>query len=280
MKNQYNKSSAIWEDYPPDLRKAIKEEFEAMAAKENIILNTTKSHYTVISAFIKEQTNFFIDVSWLTDFKQGKKDNDLLKRANFEPILNAFNYNYSPTTKIWAKSASPQGQFDILFPKIASLTSFSPNLMHFIGKYKFFTKPNSNPLYSNVYEHEIEIFKDYKVEIQNPFNGNKYFGIALIRNQVLQIISTDFLDSKVFGVGNIMNFTIDEYRRKAILVPGVSISFDSQHLPIISNTLLSVDLYHNKTTPVVNAYFEKFGNFSRLSCPTPREVAQLIAQYG
>ncbi len=276
MERNHSYSPIIYEDYPRGLRDAIREEFDLFSGTNK--LTSTLGKYGDISVMIESKTGELITESWLRDFYTKKKDHKPLKIKIFTSILNAFDYVYIKENKKWEKAEGEHSQFKKILSVVSPLISFSPILRSYVGLYKYFLCPRDNPNYHDPYENEMEIFDDCSVKIYNPFNEKTYYGIAIIRQQILQIVSPDIQNGSIGGIGNILNFTVNEYRRKAILFPGLSISFDSNNLPTFGSALLCVDLQLTKHSPLISAYFKRFSQGPSFSCPSPKDVASLIAE--
>lgn len=131
-----------------------------------------------------------------------------------------------------------------------------------------------------IYENEIEIFKNGEIEVRNPFNGHTYTGFATIKtDSCLQLISFDYDNHLLDGIGNLLTFKINKYAKQVKLIPGVSSSFDSNGRVIFAQALLSSDISLNKKSKIIREYFDKLIKGLRLYSPEIDEVEKLVNKY-
>ncbi len=281
MSNKYRISSKKFEKYPADLKESIIGEFEKLSSEKNIELLTTANNFDHISDFINEKTNSKINPEWLRNFYFNYREvrSKPLKIATFGPILEAFTYIYNYSSKTWEKLKDERLLFYSGYNKFKDQLDFSESISGYIGEYNYFLHYKNNPLYKDPYENRLEIFADNSVKIYNPFLNKYYFGFAIIRNHILQIISPD-IENKIRGIGNILNFRINEYKRRAILLPGLAMTFDSENNPVVVPSLLCSDPVIKKDSKIVLAYFERFRENNELSCPSPEQIVNLIYEIG
>lgn len=279
MKRDYDKLTKSFGQYSYELLCVLKKELEEFNNNLGIRTNKTPDNFEKISCFIEQKTRKQITNSGLRDFYNGKKDHGKIKTSFLGPILEAFDYHFNINTKQWEKKQYKENVFNSIFQNLKPNIDFSKSANEYIGKYKYFFFSGENPSYSDPYENEIDIFPDYSVKIYNPFKDEIYFGICIIRHNILQIISPD-IDLKITGIGNVLNFTLNEYRKKAILFPGLRMSFSSENIPMASAALLSSNLEITKRTKIVKEYFKKCSQNVVNSPASPKDIAELIYEIG
>ncbi|HEX8020124.1 hypothetical protein [Mucilaginibacter sp.] len=164
---------------------------------------------------------------------------------------------------------------------ISSKSRKSEDRVDFVGCYKYFAGAiRVNTCFDYIYEHELEIYLDGKVEIRNPFKKHIYLGSAVvITNSCPQIISYNFDNVLLDGVGNLLTFKINKYTRQAELIPGVGLTFDSGHQPFATHVLLVNTPVLTKQSPVIREYFDTLALQSRMYAPSLDEVETLVNKY-
>lgn len=147
----------------------------------------------------------------------------------------------------------------------------------FAGTYKLFLGGRQQPsLYDKVYENTLVIFHNGIVKITNPFSKKTFWGYSLIREaKTLEILSFDFVDTKIVGVGTYMNFKVNEYKKLSYFFPGVNFGFDSATMPIIFHALLCSDTSVTKTNKIVDAYFDDVAKNLRMEIPSLTDTERL-----
>lgn len=294
---EYN-NSARW-DFPEDLRECIIHEITAFFEEFNkdkkglarITRFNNKKAFTPLRVYVGIKSGMeekkIPDERWLQDYYNGVKDGKLLTKAYFEALLDTFTYHYNPETNEHWKKAKKHLENDDFIEKgkiikyIVSKSIKNEFLKEFIGTYKYFFGGRiDNPRYDYIYENELTIFKNGSIEIRNPFNGNIYHGYATMKSEsCLQLISYDFADTQLDGIGNLLTFKIDKYAKKVILIPGVMSSFSAKSEIIFAQALLCTELSINKLDIIIRDYFDNLARPLRLYCPSLKDVEQLVGQH-
>lgn len=150
-------------------------------------------------------------------------------------------------------------------------------LKDFAGTYKLFLGGRHQPsLYDKVYENNLLIFHNGIVKINNPFSNKTFWGYCLIREtKTLEIISFDFVDTKIVGIGTYMTFKVNEYKKLSYFFPGVDFGFDGSNMPVIFHALLCSDTSITKTNKIVQAYFDDVAKNLRMECPSLTDTEKL-----
>lgn len=271
-------SSKSWL-YPEDLIKEIKKEIETFY-KEKLKdekLTTTPGNYELLKNYIIKATNFEIKEVWLRDFYCYRQEFEEIKKTHFNSLLTTFNYYYDEVENKWEKlPANEDLTFYKIFGNVKSQLNISLSLNDFVGKYKYFIVTKREPNYPKIYENELEIFRDRTVKVYNPFIDKFYYGIAFLRNHnILQIVSTDFTEMGITSIGNVITFKVNEYKRLAILFPGIAFSFDGESNPMAVQSLLCSEIERTKNDSLIIAYFEKLAPEGKYSCPTNKQIEEL-----
>lgn len=271
-------SSKSWM-YPVNLVSEIKKEIVEFYTTKGILekLTTTIANYEILKNYICKATNFEINEVWLRDFYCYRKESKSIKKSHFNCLLTTFNYYYNELDDSWEKLPIND---DLTFYKIFSNVKTQINVANtfndFVGKYKYFLVTAREPNYYKIYENELEILRDRSVKIYNPFLNKYFYGIAFLRNHnILQIASFDFNDLGVTSVGNVLTFKVNEYKRLAIIFPGISFSFDGESNPMAAQALLCSELERTKHDDLIIAYFSKLAPEPKFSCPTNRQIEEL-----
>lgn len=265
--------------YPEALVSEIKKEILLFYKEKNIEdkLTTTPGNYEVLKNYIIKATNFEIKEVWLRDFYCYRMELEVIKKAHFNSLMTTFNYYYDEVDNSWEKlPANDDLSFYKIFNNIKSQLNISLSLNEFVGKYKYFLVTNREPNYSKIYENDLEIFRDRTVKIYNPFLKKNYYGIAFLRNHnILQIVSTDFTELGITSIGNVLTFKVNEYKRLAILFPGIAFSFDGESNPMAAQCLLCSEIERTKLDDLIIAYFDKLAPEGKYSCSTNRQIEEL-----
>ncbi|MEQ1555028.1 MAG: hypothetical protein ABL929_12655 [Ferruginibacter sp.] len=278
LSTKERQSSKSWL-YPEDLVSKIKEEIKLFYTERNVSdkLTTTPGNYELLKNYIIKSTNFEIKEVWLRDFYCYRSEFEEIKKIHFNSLLTTFNYDYNEVENKWEKlPATDDLSFYKIFSNIKTQLNIPLSLNDFVGKYKYFIVTSREPNYSKIYENELEIFRDRTVKIYNPFLDKYYFGIAFLRNHnILQIVSTDFNELGITSIGNLITFKVNEYKKLAILFPGIAFSFDGESNPMAAQSLLCSEIERTKTNDLIVAYFDKLAPEKKYSCPSNREVEEL-----
>jgi hypothetical protein len=225
---------------------------------------------------------------WLQDFYNNQKNGTALKTKWVDAILKSFDLKYDPATGSLKKGKSSVPKRSDLHKERSEIIDYithksrkSEELADFVGCYKYFAGARRiNTRFDYIYEHELEIYVDGKVEIRNPFNKHIYLGTAVVMtNSCLQIISYNFDNMLLDGIGNLLTFKINKYARQAELIPGVGLTFDSGHQPIATHVLLVNNLTLTKRSPVIREYFDTLAEQLRMYAPSLDEVETLVNKY-
>lgn len=229
------------------------------------------------------------DLGWLQDFYNKAKHNKQLTKSFFESILSAFNYYYNAETDQFGKRKTKTDSttedlnerkkiLKFIISKSKSNTIF---LKDFVGIYKYFVGGRKEETrYDYIYENEIEIFSNGEIEVRNPFNGHTYTGYATIKtDSCLQLISFDFENHLLDGIGNLLTFKINKYAKQVKLIPGLSSSFDSNGKIIFAQALLCSDITLNKKSKIIREYFDRIIKGLRLYSPDITTVEKLVNKY-
>ena len=288
----YNRRST-WE-YPETLIQDIKKNITLFFKDndhqfENFTILTT---YESLRTKIVNDTSIAIPLRWLKDFYKNQKDGNALSKTRFEALMRSFNYDYDPIKHTFRKkNFSPpnkiQNEDIFLFQKDEITTYLNSKrkvnkqvLNIFVGKYKYFLGARKNSIYDYIYENELEILETGEVKIFNPFSNQNYVGNFYSRNEkTIQILSFDYNDGLIEGIGNLVTFKVNLYGNRAILIPGISLSFDADLRPISSQALLCSDLAITKKSKPIREYFDKIIKQLRLSCPEIDETERLRNKY-
>lgn len=227
-------------------------------------------------------------VSWLQDLYNGLKNNTTLTRKYIEALLTTFGFYYDPVSdKVIKKELPIPGDNAEIVERNAVIKFINSKarktiaLRGFVGKYKYFAGARKdNTIYDYIYEHELEIFETGKTEIRNPFNKHTYLGVATVTsNGCLQIISYNFEQALLDGVGNLLTFHINNYGRLNLLIPGMGATFDADDRPIATQTVLCTNLSYTKNSPIIRAYFDDIVPQLRMYIPEITEVDSLVVKY-
>jgi|GEM_PF-4808742 len=276
--------------YPEYLVQVVKNKIESFFkdishAFENFSHPDT---YDPLTRSVFGKTGIKVTQRWLKDFYTNQKDNKELKKTYFEALLKTFNLDFQPGTELSRNKNYAEEEVDSedrsVGKKLEISLLFNANVKknikvakEFVGKYKYFLGARKDSIYDYIYENEMEILPDGRVNIYNPFSKQHYSGFIFTRNEkTLQILSFDFNDSMIEGIGNLITLRINLYGKKVNLIPGISLSFDADLNPIGSEVLLTVDLNLSKTSKLVRSYFDNLTSNLRLYCPTTDEVALLM----
>ena len=145
------------------------------------------------------------------------------------------------------------------------------------GEYKLFLGGRQQPsIYDLVYENHLTIYESGITKKYNPFSKKTFWGYCLIReSKTLEILSLDIKDSKVAGIGSLMMFKINEYKKLSHFFPGINLSFDGFTMPVIYHALLSADFLVDKKNKIVKQYFENIGKNLRMECPDLSDTEKL-----
>lgn len=244
--------------------------------------------YEPLANYIQEKTEVKVTKRWLKDFFTNQKDHAELKKKYFEAVLRAFNLDFQAgadhtRSKNYAEKDIEVDE-DVTGKKLEILRLINSSIRknkkvaaEFVGKYKYFLGARKDSIYDYIYENEMEILPDGAVKIYNPFSKQHYTGIIFTRNEkTLQILSFDFSEGMIEGVGNLITLRVNLYGKKAKLIPGTSLSFDADLNPIASQVLLSVDLTFSKTSKIIRSYFDDLATQLRLYCPSTEDVAAMV----
>lgn len=271
-------TSKSW-PYPEDLVAEIKNEIKSFYTEKGLLdkLTTTPGNYELLKNYIFKATNFEIKEVWLRDFYCYRPEFEEIKKVHFNSLLATFNYYYDEIENKWEKlPANDDLSFYKIFGNLKSQLNITLPLTDFIGKYKYFIVTKREPNYPKIYENDLEIFRDRTVKIFNPFIKKYYFGIAFLRNHnILQIVSTDFTELGITSIGNVITFKVNEYKRLAILFPGIAFSFDGESNPMAAQALLCSEIERTKTNDLIIAYFERLAPEGKYSCPTNKQIEEL-----
>ncbi len=286
--------------YPPDLISQIVAEIKIFYAnynKEQLSQNRIPGfnnepafapllvHIKLISGADKSDIP---SLGWLQDFYNGSKKSKKIKKCYFETLLKTFKYNYNPEDDSFEKDLNVHTNEDKTRLKKLEIIDFinlrakkSLQLKEFVGVYKYFVGGRKeDTIYDYIYENELEIFSNGQVEIRNPFNSHTFYGYAVLTTtSSLQIISYNFDEGLLDGVGNIMTFSINKYSRFVRLIPGLGLTFDADGRPIATQTLLCTDLTQNKKSEMIREYFDDVISHLRLYCPTTGQVEKLVVKH-
>lgn len=265
--------------YPEDLVVEIKKEISKYYTGKDLAdkLTTTPGNYELLKNYIFKATNFEIKEVWLRDFYCYREEFAEIKKSHFNALLKTFNYYYDEVENKWEKLPDDDDLiFYKIFNNIKSQLNISTSLNELVGKYKYFIVTKREPNYPKIYENDLEIFRDRTVKIYNPFLKKNYYGIAFIRNfNILQILSTDFNELGITSIGNVLTFKFNEYKRLAILFPGIAFSFDGESNPMSCQALLCSEINRTKTDNLIVEYFDKLAPEGKYSCPTNRQIEEL-----
>jgi hypothetical protein len=288
---EYNKK-ATWQ-YPQELIMEIKKEILSFYKQnghqyENF---TIIEIYGALHEFIKKKTGKTIPLRWLKDFNTNQKDNKAIKKLFFEALMNIFDYDYSPLNNTFRKknyseqeeSETPnQNDIKIRAKKILGEISVinSKMLKLFAGTYKYFLGARKDSIYDYIYENELQILENGDVRIYNPFSKHTYYGMAFTRNEKsFQILSFDYSNGKIEGIGNLISLKVNLYGKSLLLIPGISLTFDADLRPIASQVLLCSDLSISKKSKPVREYYDKITKELRFNCPEIEQVEKLRNKY-
>lgn len=284
---------ATWE-YPQELILKIKEDIAAFyKSLEHPYENFTKEDtYKPLYNKIFEKTGKKPTLRWLKDFNTNQKDSISIKKTFFEALMTYFDYDFSHLSNSFKKKnfveRKPEtiDQLDKDFKikvknTIHELSVIDDKMLQlFCGTYKYFLGARKDSIYDYIYENELEIFKTGEVKIYNPFSKTTYYGVAFTRNQTnLQILSFDFNNNAVEGVGNLMTFKVNLYGKSLILIPGISLTFDADLRPIASQALLCSDTSITKKSKPIREYYDKIAKELRLNCPDLDKIEKLRNKY-
>lgn len=287
--------------YPEELMDEIISEIDKFYTEFNL----TKKGYDRITRFNNEPAFFPLreyiankskfddkeipDLSWIQDFYNKEKHGKQLTKAFFESLLSAFNYHYDAETnqfkkrkpKEYIENEDLNERHKILKYIISKSKTDNSFLKEFFGTYKYFVGGRKNyTRYDYIYENEIFIFNNSEIEVRNPFNGHTYIGYATIKtNSCLQLISFDFDNQFLDGIGNLLTFKINKYAKQVKLIPGTSTSFDADGKIIFAQALLCSDTSLNKKSPIIREYFDKVISGLRLYSPEIKDVEKLVNKY-
>ena len=287
-KTEYDKK-ATWQ-YPDGLIQQMKNEIASFYVSnghqyENFTVNST---YDTLRDFVKSKSGKEIPTRWLKDLNTNQKDTKGIKRSFFEALMNAFDYDYSHISNSFRKKNYTE--HDIKKETVLSngikektkiaLSEFSqinPKIIKlFCGTYKYFLGARKDSIYDYIYENELEILGNGEVKIHNPFSKHTYHGIVFTRNEKnLQILSFDYANNSIEGVGNLISLKVNLYGRSLILIPGISLTFDADLRPIASQVLLCSDLSISKKSKPIREYYDKLAKDLRFNCPEIEQVEKI-----
>jgi hypothetical protein len=292
-------SGKTW-NYPVSVIAALNKEIKAFydrynkgqKARDRIKYFNNEKAFYVLFAHIQNCTALdFSEIpkaSWLQDLYNGLKNNSTLNRKYVEALLTTFGLSYDPIADKLVKKEAPIPadntevvERNNIIKFIAGKTRKSAELRNLTGKYKYFAGARrENKIYDYIYEHELEIYETGKTEIRNPFNHHTYLGIATITsNGNLQIISYNFDQVLLDGIGNLLTFRVNKYGRLTLLLPGMGATFDADGRPIATQTLLCTDLSYTKQTPLIRDYFDEIVPQLRMYSPEFAAVEKLIIKH-
>lgn len=289
---QYNKK-ATWK-YPNGLIIEIKNEISSFYEQnehqyENFTMIET---YDTLQEFIEKKSGKKIPTRWLKDFKTNQKDNTAIKRVFFEALMNTFDYDYSHLNNTFRKKNYSEheekkestfqddikgkakrilGEISVINPKMLKL---------FVGTYKYFLGARKDSIYDYIYENELQILDNGEVRIHNPFSKHTYYGMVFTRNEKsLQILSFDYTNGNIEGIGNLISLKVNLYGKSLILIPGISLTFDADLRPIASQVLLCSDTSISKKNKPIREYYDRIAKDLRFNCPEIDQLEKLRNKY-
>lgn len=292
-------SGKTWR-YPSTVITAINKEIKGyydrynkgLKARDRITRYNNEKTFFVLFAHVQNCTAMDFaqlpKASWMQDLFNGLKNDTVLNKKYIEALLITFGLNYDPITDKVSKKEAPMPadnsevvERNSIIKFISSKSRKSADLREFVGKYKYFAGARKeNTIYDYIYEHELEIYETGKTEIRNPFNNHTFLGFAVITtNGHLQIVSYNFDQVLLDGVGNLLTFRTNKYARMALLIPGMGATFDSDDRPISTQTLLCTNLAYDKTTPIIREYFDNIVPQLRMYIPELTEVEKLVVRH-
>jgi len=289
---QYNKK-ATWR-YPQDLILAVKIEISSFYAQnehqyENFTMIET---YVTLQKYIIKKTGKTITTRWLKDFNTNQKDHKAIKKLFFEALMNTFDYDYSPLNDTFRKKNYSEHKEEEILPNQKDIKTIAKKIVGeisiidskmlklFTGRYKYFLGARKDSIYDYIYENELQIFENGDVTIYNPFSKHTYYGMVFTRNKnSFQILSFDYANGKIEGIGNLISLKVNLYGKSLILIPGISLTFDADLRPIASQALLCSDMSISKKSKPIREYYDKIAKDLRFNCPEIEQVEKLRNKY-
>jgi len=211
-----------------------------------------------------------VNPTWLIELYAGRKTNHNVQKDKLEAVC-----------KVIKVDSADDSTYIKLILNFKALCVTDDAVKDFAGKYKLFFGGRYQPsIYSIAYDIPMEIFENGIVKIDFDYIGQVFWGLAMVRDiNTLEIISFDFVDEKIKGVGRFCMFKINGYRKKQHYFPGVNYSFDSASMPVVYQAFLSANPDMTREDPIVIKYFGEIVNNLRMECPNLSETEELKALF-
>jgi len=234
--------------------------------KRNLTLSKAETFWPLIDEIEEKFKTVKINPKWLIDIYAGRKTGHRCQKD----MLNAL-------CRVVQVDQADDSTYIKLIMNFKSLCVSDDSVKDFAGKYKLFFGGRYQPsLYSIAYDIPLEIFENGIVKIDFDYINQVFWGLILIRDiNTLEMISFDFVDEKIKGVGRFCMFKINGYRKRQQYFPGVNYSFDSASLPVVYQAFLSADPTMTREDPIVIKYFSEIVNNLRMECPNLTETEKL-----
>jgi len=229
-------------------------------------LSKAQAYCELIDALESFKPDLPVTPKWLVDLYAGRKTDHNCNKEVLNALCSVLKINEENDTL-----------FIDLIKKFKDLCAVDEGVEDFAGKYKLFIGGRYQPsMYSIAYDIPMEIFQSGIVKIIQTYTKKIYWGLLLLRDiNTMEILSFDFKDNKIIGVGSFLMFKINGYKKRQIYFPGVNFGFDSATMPVVYQSFLSADPELDRSHPIVLKYFSEVVNNLRMECPTLVETERL-----
>ncbi len=238
--------------------------------KRNFRFSKAETFWPLIDEIEHKFKAVQINPKWLIELYAGRKTGHKCQKD----MLNAI-------CRVVQVDSADDSTYIKLINNFKALCVADDSVKDFAGKYKLFFGGRYQPsLYSIAYDIPVEIFENGVVRIDFDYINQVFWGLAMIRDiNTLEIISFDFVEEKIKGVGRFCMFKINGYRKKQEYFPGVNYSFDSASMPVVYQAFLSSNSELTREDPIVIKYFSEIVNNLRMECPNLSETEALKALF-
>lgn len=213
-----------------------------------------------------EDKDIQVNPKFLITLYRGDKTNKTAKTEIIEAICKTLKIN-----------EDNEQEYISLILEFKKLCESDVTVREFAGEYKLFLGGRKQPsIYDKVYEDHLKIFENGITKKFNPYSKKTSWGYCLVRdNKTLEVLSFDIKKNKVIGIGSLMVFKINEYKKLSEFFPGINLSFDGETMPIIYHALLASNFSINKKNKIVEKYFNDIGKNLRMECPDLSDTEKL-----
>lgn len=233
---------------------------------KDLSMSRPLTYKKLITLIESEDKGIDVTPKFLISLYRGDKTNHRANTQIIEALCKTLNI-----------SEDSEEEFVALILEFKKICETDKLIKDLAGEYKLFLGGRQQPsIYDLVYENHLTIYENGITKKYNPFSKKTFWGYCLIReSKTLEILSLDIKNSKIVGIGSLMMFKINEYKKLSQYFPGINLSFDGFTTPVIYQALLATDFLVDKKNKIVQKYFEGLAKNLRMECPDLSDTERL-----